>query len=83
MLDARGDEPVPVPSWHYSIGDAARDGTMPLRDALVQCYDIRFSFILHITLSAVIVHETPVPAEAHFKMLGTLRGLHVSPDAAR
>jgi hypothetical protein len=43
-LDARGDERVPVPAWHYedaAPADARADGRMPLREALSKCYDLR------------------------------------------
>ena len=67
VIDARGDEPVPVPSWQHGAGDAARDGAMPLRDALVQCYDIRCHAVLDVlwitfarTLSADLSAHDPV-----------------------
>lgn len=43
-LGARGDERVPVPSWHYEDAapvDSRQDGRMPLREALLTCYDLR------------------------------------------
>ena len=43
-LGARGDERVPVPSWHYEDAapvDSRQDGRMPLREALLKCYDLR------------------------------------------
>ena len=42
VLGASGGESVPVPSWQYSTADT--DGAadaMTLRDALIQCYDVR------------------------------------------
>lgn len=41
-LGASGAERVPVPSWHYQEeGEPYADGSMPLRDALTKCYDLR------------------------------------------
>lgn len=56
VIGASGDEPVPVPSWHYAEpegpnangtanGAASTNGkgapSMPLRAALTLCYDLR------------------------------------------
>jgi sulfite reductase (NADPH) flavoprotein alpha-component len=50
VIGASGDEPVPVPSWHYAEPDGpTANGTangkgshsMPLRAALTRCYDLR------------------------------------------
>ena len=69
VMAAQRDEPVPIPSWHHGAGNAATDGTMPLRDALIQCYDIRChsiqeSFSLSVTSA---------------KTQSTLNTLHISP----
>ena len=75
VLGVSGDDAVPAPSWHYVAGetDGASD-TMTLRDALIQCYDIRCavsvtcqcrgSGLLQISWAALIVFSvTPYAAE--------------------
>jgi hypothetical protein len=45
QLGADGQQAVPIPSWHYEESEAARQGysdtRMPLRQALLKCYDLR------------------------------------------
>lgn len=42
QLGASASQRVPVPSWHYQEeGEVYADGTMPLKDALIKCYDLR------------------------------------------
>jgi hypothetical protein len=53
VLGASGDEQVPVPSWHYRTANAdGADETMRLRDALIQCYDIRCNASFHLHADA-------------------------------
>ena len=42
LLGASAEDPVPRPTWHYDDGKLPQlDNSMPLREALAMCYDLR------------------------------------------
>lgn len=54
VMGISGDVQVPVPSWCYPGADGSYPGAdgsslsdMPLRDALITCYDLRYALICY------------------------------------
>ena len=45
LLEASAEDPVPRPTWHYDDGKLPQLDSMPLREALAMCYDLRCALI--------------------------------------
>ena len=41
LLEASAEDSVPRPTWHYDDGKLPQLNSMPLREALALCYDLR------------------------------------------